>query len=171
MSEWISVNDRLPERGQDVLVNMKSKEFPYRSHIETEHGYGNMWRCTTGAEDLYYVSHWKPLDDPPEFGELPTKQLPEFISVDTALPENGQNVAVVRTDKDGNTRFVFAYMYRDNKFVTKSDDFVIVPDDVTSWLPIDSLEDGYLYVVGDKLSVYRIGDTMYKYKPRKGDGV
>ena len=55
--EWISVDDRLPDHFDDVLVICKDREC-----WVTHHEYGQWWR--TGIDELKDVTHWMPL--PPE---------------------------------------------------------------------------------------------------------
>ena len=62
MSEWISVKDRMPEEGVDVLVygyiylNRKGVDVDF---VDRESG--NFFYYDEGE-----VTHWRPLPDPPE---------------------------------------------------------------------------------------------------------
>ena len=66
MSEWISVKERLPGEGKDVLVYATSK-FIGGSKITTdrlEEGEKHpIWIYTHG---WFEVTHWMPLPEPPE---------------------------------------------------------------------------------------------------------
>lgn len=67
MSEWISVNDRLPEEND---INGQSREvlayngnyFPARVDYDR-----NMhWFETVEFETIFNVTHWQPLPEPPK---------------------------------------------------------------------------------------------------------
>lgn len=66
MSEWISVKDRLPEKGQDVLL--LTDWFGGASFITIGYLGGTRWisyeigRANVGI----HVTHWMPLPEPPE---------------------------------------------------------------------------------------------------------
>lgn len=83
MSEWISVEDRLPEDGVFVLVyyskSMTDKEYP---RIWTENAFRyclaqhfseieNAWYEEINGEPSYIIdpSHWMPLPQPPKDNE------------------------------------------------------------------------------------------------------
>ena len=65
-SEWISVKDRMPEEGVDVLVygdiclNRKSVDVDF---VDRESG--NFFYYDEGE-----VTHWRPLPEPPESAEI-----------------------------------------------------------------------------------------------------
>ena len=62
MSEWISVNDRLPEGYKDVLVCYKNA-VGYRIDITfycDQCEYGDGWFLPVN------ITHWMPLPEPPE---------------------------------------------------------------------------------------------------------
>lgn len=69
MSEWISVDDRLPDDGQLVLVAKNNainiKEFNSSSEL------GSFWWDIVVGECslLYDYSHWMPLPEPPKEGD------------------------------------------------------------------------------------------------------
>lgn len=58
--EWISVNDRLPEPGEDVLV------CNHWGDIDTD----MVWINPDGKTEFYFdktnVTHWMPLPEPPK---------------------------------------------------------------------------------------------------------
>lgn len=58
MSEWISVEDRLPEAFESVLCFRPSAVFDQRRVQLFKSGYG-----FNGA---FEVTHWQPLPEPPE---------------------------------------------------------------------------------------------------------
>lgn len=70
MSEWISVKDRLPKSGQDVLaLGLDMGKGPGRHYgvlnwdgsgfflVDDDEGICNQWE---------YITHWKPLPEPPK---------------------------------------------------------------------------------------------------------
>ena len=71
MSEWISVDDRLPEDGQPVLyvfnINSNLRTVMYGWH-ETIKGLGSGWHQAGvgGARAEEDVSHWQPIPEPPK---------------------------------------------------------------------------------------------------------
>lgn len=68
VSEWISVNDRLPSEHQDVLVyyygNRNSIHFPNSQFMKQSSFYDNKFEC--GEE----VTHWRSLPDAPKVGQV-----------------------------------------------------------------------------------------------------
>ena len=71
MSEWISVDDKLPDDEHDtLLVVLKSiTEKPHSGDVAvdtdafyTSEGYFRFW----GSSKEYKVTHWMPLPEPPE---------------------------------------------------------------------------------------------------------
>lgn len=66
--KWISVKDRLPERGIEVLIYVNCKWIvPYRILARLGYKYDNSKVFNTGDDkiDLDEVSHWTPLPPPP----------------------------------------------------------------------------------------------------------
>jgi len=53
MSEWISVEDKLPEKGTGFVITQNG----YAMYLKGE------WNLYTGAGD---ITHWMPLPEPPE---------------------------------------------------------------------------------------------------------
>jgi len=67
MSEWISVDDRLPEIGTEALIRI-----PVCSHFNIENStykgdevFVGAWCDRRGKGYSYTVTHWQPLPDPP----------------------------------------------------------------------------------------------------------
>ncbi|MBR1749926.1 MAG: DUF551 domain-containing protein [Ruminococcus sp.] len=64
MSEWISVKDRLPEDGEEVLIYSTTNEISMCYYDEDTH------RFNVVDSDLYWneisVTHWAPLPEPPK---------------------------------------------------------------------------------------------------------
>lgn len=65
MSEWISVDDRLPEDEVEVLIFYELKD-KKRNGVTIEKithpADGNLWSCT----DKEIISHWMPLPNAPD---------------------------------------------------------------------------------------------------------
>lgn len=62
MSKWISTSERLPERGQRVIIcREKEKGVPY---VEAARYDGDWWKVY-GA-NVRRVDWWMPLPEPPE---------------------------------------------------------------------------------------------------------
>jgi Protein of unknown function (DUF551) len=76
MSEWISVKDRLPEDGQDILYVVRdrgSEPYVMRGSRAYEAGTGYWWCDEDGEFDesgnepgFSTVTHWMPLPEPPK---------------------------------------------------------------------------------------------------------
>ena len=64
MSEWVSVENRLPAVNEPVLCSTPSRIFVGHFDMETEHG--NVWMQQHSAWATRHVTHWQPLPDPPE---------------------------------------------------------------------------------------------------------
>ena len=67
-SEWVSVKDRMPEEGVDVLVylNRKSADVDF---VDRESG--NFFYYDEGE-----VTHWRPLPEPPEMEAIAGSEAP-----------------------------------------------------------------------------------------------
>ena len=70
MSEWISVEDRLPDNREDVLV----VAFIDDVRLITIGWYSDIckaWRLTTwaGEREPRYATHWMPLPEAPKEGQ------------------------------------------------------------------------------------------------------
>lgn len=68
MSEWISVNERLPAIGDECLIRM-----PVCGRFNVENGrykgdelWIGAWCDTRGKGRHYTVTHWMPLPPPPQ---------------------------------------------------------------------------------------------------------
>lgn len=69
MSEWISVKDRLPEYGKDVLVcDCNSRNYISVWSLEKDTDGGtNYWEdCRGWWQSFDEVTHWMPLPEPPK---------------------------------------------------------------------------------------------------------
>lgn len=77
MTEWISVNDRLPELGEDVLVYCKAKTPEFTDFIEVS--VRNTYKLAPWCDEEtawgirfipfggeFEVTHWMPLPEPPK---------------------------------------------------------------------------------------------------------
>lgn len=67
MSEWISVEDRLPEIGVKVLIFDNCNDFGVWSLERDEEEDVVCWEDQDGSwYSLYDATHWMPLTEPPE---------------------------------------------------------------------------------------------------------
>ena len=66
VQEWISVKDRLPEEGETVLVfgYWHEKFQPLMCYL-SPHRKGE-WFTTVAGQQVYTVTHWMPLPQPPK---------------------------------------------------------------------------------------------------------
>lgn len=73
--EWISIKDRLPEEGEDVLFSVAPNGVPF-TRIGL-YGDGN-WKLLCGmfgeyrtftSKTVWPVTHWMPLPPPPKVGD------------------------------------------------------------------------------------------------------
>ena len=65
MSEWISIKDRLPETGDEVILLDTS----VGNHIVVFLCPDNSWECVNSGDELpewWDESHWMPLPEPPK---------------------------------------------------------------------------------------------------------
>jgi hypothetical protein len=63
--EWISVEDRLPEDGVDVLVYVENNFIFTASHQYVTGG-GDYWHEFPPSDIVFKPTHWMPLPEPPE---------------------------------------------------------------------------------------------------------
>lgn len=69
MGEWIRVDDRLPENGEDVLVYQKGGVHGGRD-MDIEYLQGDGYWSDQGL--FSGITHWMPLPKPPEVNDNPT---------------------------------------------------------------------------------------------------
>ena len=66
--EWISVEERLPDNGNAVLVNRYNKSLKFSVvNIDNYQGYGKWWDKDYNGE-VWTITHWMPLPEPPKKG-------------------------------------------------------------------------------------------------------
>jgi hypothetical protein len=66
VSEWISVNERLPEPATLVLVaTQRGVKSAYRREV-TKREHGGPWRVMGIWRGAEYVTYWMPLPEPPK---------------------------------------------------------------------------------------------------------
>ena len=63
-SEWISVEDKLPELNKEVLVVWTDGVFGFATRIETKY-HEERWNWETAAFSET-ITHWQPLIEPPQ---------------------------------------------------------------------------------------------------------
>ena len=68
MSEWIRVEDRLPEEDEDVLAYIQDGYIKVACPFYQIDG-GKRWAWFGGDYMYENVTHWQPLPDPPKDGE------------------------------------------------------------------------------------------------------
>jgi len=61
--EWISVKERLPEEGQDVLVCVNGQVLV--SYVHGMKGFSSEWGLADNGETIW-PSHWMPLPEAPK---------------------------------------------------------------------------------------------------------
>jgi hypothetical protein len=67
MSEWISVKDRLPEIGKEVLTfSLENGHIFFDCAYVDDDGVFADWFASWSARSLEHVTHWMPLPEPPE---------------------------------------------------------------------------------------------------------
>lgn len=66
MSDWISVKDRLPDHGQDVICYGKPWGVRFSAAYIDFDGVMKFANYRLGCGDNPDVTHWMPLPDPPE---------------------------------------------------------------------------------------------------------
>ena len=63
MSEWISVEERMPSRDSNVLIYLRTNN---ESWVHVSWFSGDYWVDEDGLPLVYYISHWMPLPEPPK---------------------------------------------------------------------------------------------------------
>ena len=63
MSEWISVESRLPEDNMKVLIYLRTN---HTSWVDTSYFSESYWMDEDEESIDYYISHWMPLPEPPK---------------------------------------------------------------------------------------------------------
>lgn len=69
MSQWIRVEDQLPDRMLLVLVRVKSKsKYSYDQTMIMGRNENGIWGTAENKQLFYdaYITHWMPLPKPPE---------------------------------------------------------------------------------------------------------
>ena len=66
VQEWISVKDRLPEAGEDVIVfgYWHEKFQPLMCYLSPHNK--DSWFTTIAGQEVYAVTHWMPMPSPPK---------------------------------------------------------------------------------------------------------
>ena len=65
-SEWISVEERLPDNGNAVLVNRYNKRLKFSvANIDNYQGYGKWWDKDYDGT-VWTITHWMPLPETPK---------------------------------------------------------------------------------------------------------
>lgn len=64
MKKWISVKEKLPEPGKEVLVLAGDVEYPLYDIAYRGPGRNHKWMVYGGTEAK--ITHWMPLPEPPE---------------------------------------------------------------------------------------------------------
>ena len=66
MSEWIKCSDRLPDEDDIYLVYIVANNMPKNKSIITLYYTNLTKRFIYGSDNLFTVTHWMPLPEPPE---------------------------------------------------------------------------------------------------------
>ena len=71
-NKWISVGDRLPEIGDEVLVLTEFKDIRIYSYMRIDQETADVvWEDDYGHwEEIASVTHWMPLPEPPKEGDF-----------------------------------------------------------------------------------------------------
>lgn len=68
MTDWISVEDRLPEYSEQVITYSKPSKFNRlvtTGRRKCTDGTGEVWQREDGWEGIFEPTHWMPLPSPP----------------------------------------------------------------------------------------------------------
>lgn len=66
MSEWISVNDRLPDEGKRVILATLFGIYAGWRRVPKARERSGVWRIEHVWYESGCVSHWQPLPEPPK---------------------------------------------------------------------------------------------------------
>lgn len=66
---WISVEERLPKIGEEVLLFSAGFQRTFLGWKNTSGEFQTADRGIKGRSPHYRISHWTPLPDPPEAGD------------------------------------------------------------------------------------------------------
>lgn len=74
MAEWISVNDKFPKDGKEVLVTYFYKSKPKRRYVKTANCFtydgkahwNSVWDEYKATNEEEIVTHWMPMPEPPK---------------------------------------------------------------------------------------------------------
>jgi len=61
-TRWISVEDKMPDEKEDVLVFLQVDD---ASRYEVAFLYNGKWRCSEGYLCVSHITHWMRLPEPP----------------------------------------------------------------------------------------------------------
>lgn len=77
VNNWISVEDRLPENGNGVLVSRYNKKLKFSTtNVDNYMGYGNWWNRDYDNE-VWQITHWMPLPEDPQIQQCSNINYPD----------------------------------------------------------------------------------------------